>query len=1859
MISLTAPSRRSRLLAAFVALGLVASGSLLEAVPAYAAPMSITVTSTTDVDHTATCATVSALDSPVTLRTALCYANQQTNPVTITLTNPTYQLAYGPLLIGTKSGADITVRAGAGVTPNIIGNGLLQVMTLDPFADGSKPVGNVTVSLTGLTIRGGVDNLYGGGGISGGSYFPDVAKDTLTITDTTITGNRANTTPDGPTWNPGGGIQFMGGSLNIVNSTISNNSSGSSPGGGVAYQGVGIAGEGLTITDSTFSGNSSASTDSSANGGGALAVDDVGGLATMAISGTTFSGNSVTGGVHEAVGSAIWQRSGTLSLNKSTISGNSITGSAGAGAVQIDGGAFTAHYNRIIGNTGSAGLASAATSALTINAKNNWWGCVAGPDAPCNAVKLATGTVASIASPYLTLTAAAATTPLIHPAKTTAVTASMLTNSAGTAILPTDLSAFAGAPVTWGNALPSGATITPNLTTLVNGTTSATFNAATTEGPGSVRANLDGAVATANLEIRTQPAITSGASANAVVGAATTLNLVTTTGFPKPGITFTGDLPDGVAITDAGTGIATLTGTPAAGEGGDYPITVKADNGVGTAPTKNVTVHVAEAPGIGSAASTSFTVGQSGSFTVTTGGFPVVSAIGTSGALPSGVTFTTHADGTGTLSGTPDAGTGGTYPLTFTANNGTNPSATQNFVLTVIEPVSISTQPTAVRAVAGDTASFTAAATGFPAPTVKWQVSTDAGATFTDVPGATAATLSFATTQSDNGNRYRAVFANGTTATTSAVKLTVGTPPAITTAASGTFTVDGTSQTFDVTSTGTPAAALTVTGAPAWLTLVDAGDGTAVLKGKPPVGSGTASLPLTITAANGFGTAATQSFTLTITEAPRFTSAAQATFAVGTSSPFTVTTSGSPTVGSVAQTGTLPTGMTFTDNLDGTATIDGTPAVGQGGEYELTFTVDNGIAPNAVQTFALTVTEAPLITTNPADAAQIVGAPVSFTAAAGGFPVPTVQWQVATDAGGAFSDLAGKTSRTLTFTAAQAQDGHRYRAVFRSDSGVATTTEASLAVGTVPEITSAAAATFALNGGGQFFTFEASGVPAARFSLGGSVPAWLTLTDPGNGTASLAGTPPAGSSGSHTFNVQASNRFGDAATQSFTLTVSAAPLITSSPSATFAVGSTDTFTVTTTPGFPSTTVIAMSGVLPEGLTFDDLGDGTATVTGKPVVAAGKSYPLTFTASNTAGSTTQPFTLVVNEPSTFTTGTSAAFTVGTPGSFTVKTGGGYPAVGSITAVSTGAALPTDLTLDDNGDGTATLSGIAPAGSGGAYTLQLTGVSGVSPDATQTLTVTVTEAAVIVTNPSSTTVTAGGTATFTVAATGYPAPTVKWQASIDGGSHYTDVPGATAATLSFTASQPQNGTLYRAVFSNGTTDATTTPALLTVGTPPAVTSAASATFLVDGSVQTFTATSTGSPSADLALSGDVPNWLSFTDMGDGTATLTGTPPVGSGGDYVMTLTAANTFLPDATQTFTLTVAEAPTITSAADTLFEVGDAASFSIETDAGFPTVTTLGVTGTVPGGLVFTDNGDGTAELAGTPAAGTGGIHTLTVTAGNAGGASVSQTLTVTIEETPHFTSDAAATFTHGITGSVTVKTSGGFPSATSITVAGELPDGLTFTDNGDGTATLQGTTMSAVGAHEVTLTAGNGVGTDATQTFTLTVVAAAAVPLPIVVPESDGSLAGVPGEAKPGQKLTVTADGFAADAPITFGIYSTPRQLATATADASGSATVSLTLPADLVGEHTIVASGLDSAGHPRFVTKTITITQAAVDPGTGPGTDPAGPGGTPSVPGGTSTSPLAGTGVSDGLPLLGMLAVFLLVAGAFVLGRRRRIRS
>jgi hypothetical protein len=74
--------------------------------------------------------------------------------------------------------------------------------------------------------------------------------------------------------------------------------------------------------------------------------------------------------------------------------------------------------------------------------------------------------------------------------------------------------------------------------------------------------------------------------------------------------------------------------------------------------------------------------------------------------------------------------------------------------------------------------------------------------------------------------------------------------------------------------------------------------------------------------------------------------------------------------------------------------------------------------------------------------------------------------------------------------------------------------------------------------------------------------------------------------------------------------------------------------------------------------------------------------------------------------------------------------------------------------------------------------------------------------------------GETATFTVAATGDPAPTCAWDRSDDGGATWTTIPGAAGATLRITAGTADDGARIRVRASNGLGTATSSSARLIV-------------------------------------------------------------------------------------------------------------------------------------------------------------------------------------------------------------------------------------------------------------------------------------------------------------------------------------------------------------------------------------------------------------------------------------------------------------
>ena len=213
------------------------------------------------------------------------------------------------LLAHQNGGGEITFNCGGPATINLTGlktilttnditiNGANEI-TLDgtALADGMFSVqGGTTFSLVGLTVQNSTRNA------SGGLIFN--AGGTLSIIESTVSDNTA-----AGGVGTGGAIFNAGGNVSIESSTFSGNTS-QEPGGAIFH-----SGGSLTILESTFYDNSS-----TVASGGALAQN----AGTTVIEGATLNGNSAAG-----AGGAIGLFGGSATVARSIVAGNTAPGGA-------------------------------------------------------------------------------------------------------------------------------------------------------------------------------------------------------------------------------------------------------------------------------------------------------------------------------------------------------------------------------------------------------------------------------------------------------------------------------------------------------------------------------------------------------------------------------------------------------------------------------------------------------------------------------------------------------------------------------------------------------------------------------------------------------------------------------------------------------------------------------------------------------------------------------------------------------------------------------------------------------------------------------------------------------------------------------------------------------------------------------------------------------------------------------------------------------------------------------------------------------------------------------------------------------------------------------------------------------------------------------------------------------------------------------------------------------------------------------------------------------------------------------------------------------------------------------------------
>ena len=884
----------------------------------------------------------------------------------------------------------------------------------------------------------------------------------------------------------------------------------------------------------------------------------------------------------------------SVTLNPTTVTG----GSASTGTVTLTGAAPAAASVTLASNNGAATVPATVTVAAGQSTAT---------------FQVTTTAVSASAQPVVTATYGVAKTATltVNPPTVASVVLALPTVTGGTGT--TGTVTLSGPAATGGDSViltsDNVAAQIPATVAVAAGQSSAQFAVTTTSVVSSATAHIQGAFnstsQSATLTILPAPVATSFVAAAATItsGTSTTLTAVFSNG--------TGSVSNGVGAVTSGTPV-TVSPTSTT----TYTLTVT--NAAGSTATKQVTITVVAAPAITGFTASAAIISASGSTTLT------ATFTGGTGSINNGVGAVTSGTAV-TIS--PAVTT--TYTLTVTNSATTPATATLTATVTVVPlPAITSFTPAAATIVTGGSTTLTAVFTGGTG-----SINNGVGAVTSGTPVSISptSTTTYTLTVSNSATTPATV--------TAATSVTVHVPPAITSLNNHTFVV-GANGTFSVTTTGNPTAALSETGAlPSGMNFVDNGNGTATIGGTPATGTA-GSYPITITANNGVAPNATQAFTLSVVlvQAPAITSASSVAFTAGAAGTFTVTTTGSPTA-AIAKTGSLPSGVNFTDNGNGTATISGTAATT--GSSSITITASNGTLPNATQTFTFNVVAAPSIT--------------SFTAAASTITSGTSTTLTGVFTGGTGSvnnSVGAVTSGTAASVSPSVTTVYTLTVTNAATAPVSVTLTAQVNVVAAPVITSFVGTTTIVSGNSTTIT--------PTFSNGtGSISPSIGAVISGTGYSVSPTT-------TTTYTLTVTNAAGGKQTSTVTITVNVPPQITSSNNTTFIVNVNGTFTVSAT-GNP-TPALHITGSLPAGVNFTDNGDGTATIAGTATSAS--VNPVTLTASNGVGSNaTQSFTLSVTAVNCSTNCTISG-TVSGPNSSGVAVALSGPANANTTTNSSG-------------------------------------------------------------------------------------------------------------------------------------------------------------------------------------------------------------------------------------------------------------------------------------------------------------------------------------------------------------------------------------------------------------------------------------------------------------------------------------------------------------------------------------------------------------------------------------------------------------
>jgi alpha-tubulin suppressor-like RCC1 family protein len=489
----------------------------------------------------------------------------------------------------------------------------------------------------------------------------------------------------------------------------------------------------------------------------------------------------------------------------------------------------------------------------------------------------------------------------------------------------------------------------------------------------------------------------------------------------------------------------------------------------------------------------------------------------------------------------------------------------------------VTKSPVAQTVEAGQSASFEAAASGTPAPTVQWELSTNGGASYAAIEGANATRYTIASTKfSESGYKFRATFTNTVgKATTAAVALTVHEAPVITRQPQPATVEEGQNATFEAAAEGsgaiTEAWEYSANGGTTWTAAGSVANTITVTSAKTSYDGRL----YRVTYKNPYGNAVSETALLTVRKAPAVTKQPSSlSVEAGHAATFEATGSGYPAP-AVQWEGSTDGGATWSaiEGATGNQFAVAEASVAESGnEYRARFTNAAGQALTSAAT--LTVTEAPIVTEQPLSASVPEGQSASFEASAYGVPAPSVQWEVSSNRGSSWSAVGGATSDQLTLTAVTAaQNGYEYRTTFTNTAGRTSSEAATLSVHAAPAVTQSPSSQTVLEGHSASFEAAASGSPAPAVQWEVSTDGGLTWAAVEGATAArLTFTSVPAAQNEDEYRATFTNESGQATTAAARLTVHAPPSVTEQPeSTTVQAGAEASFSAAAT-GVPVPTV---------------------------------------------------------------------------------------------------------------------------------------------------------------------------------------------------------------------------------------------------------------------------------------------------------------------------------------------------------------------------------------------------------------------------------------------------------------------------------------------------------------------------------------------------------------------------------------------------------------------------------------------------------------------------------------------------------------